>query len=273
MITIHDELLQYKGNFKSNNKKRLHPDADVDSEKMDALNGLNPEISGTNEIITGTVGSATGVKALRRSFTNLLEECTDSHFTGRLMKLVTKIYMMNKDGIPGKKSVLFSAYKPILGCIVLHIREKGFDMLHDQFVCSHSSSRVQATASVKELNIKSQLMPRGDTHYRILHHLSIISDYEYVEINHRFEPLSQKNALNAFAYSQYVPVGMPLTEEIMVSLPVIEDLSSNDSVIECLGILYYQCSGPVDYVVMRGAAWLSRMCFRIDTSIGTGSRE
>jgi hypothetical protein len=68
MIIIHDELLQYKGNFKSNHKKRLHPDADLETEKNADLIIPGMEIYDSNEFITGKVGCAVGVKALRHGF-------------------------------------------------------------------------------------------------------------------------------------------------------------------------------------------------------------
>ena len=252
MITIHNELLQYKGNFKSNHKKRIRPDTDLETEKNADLTIPGMEINDTNEFITGKVGYAVGVKALRHGFINIIQEWTDSHFTGRLMKLVTKIYMMDKKGITGKKSIFFSNYTHHLENIRFNIRENNIEILRYQFLVSHSLSRVCAKLDVKELIIKPMLIPRGATHYRILHHLSIVSDYKYSELNQRFEPLSINNALNAFAFSEYIAVGTNPTDDIEVSLPIKSDLSESDSVIQCIGIMYYIKSGEVDYVVMRG---------------------
>ena len=252
MITIHDELLQYKGNFKSNHNKRTHSDNGLKSEKNDELTIPGMEINNSSEFITGKVGPAAGVKALRHGFINLTQGWTDSHFTGRLMKLVTKIYMMDKKGNTGKKSILFSNYKPYLATIRFNIRENLIQMLRDQFWASHSKSRDFATLNVKELMIKPMLIPNGSTHYRILHHLSIVSDYKYSEVNQRFEPFSINNTLNAFAFSEYIPVGTNPTDDIEVSLPVKGDLSESDTVIQCIGIMYYIKSGDKDYFVMRG---------------------
>ena len=69
-----------------------------------------------------------------------------------------------------------------------------------------------------------------------------------------FEPLSLLNTLNAMAYSKYTPVGVPLTEEIVVSLPVNDDLPDNVSVIQCVGIEYCIKSGIDKYIIMRGGS-------------------
>lgn len=253
MITIHDELLQYKGNFKCNQKKRKCPDTILKPEKNEALTIPGMYINEFNECITGKVGPAVGVKALRQGFINLTQEWTDSRFTGRLMKLVTKIYMMDKKGSAGKKSIFFSNYtQHLLENIRFNIRENNIEILRYQFLVSHSLSRVCAKLDVKELFINPMLITPSATHYRILHHLSIISDYKYSEVNHRFEPLSINNTLNAYAFSDYFPIGTNPTDDIMVTLPVKGDLSDSDSVIECIGIMYYIKSGEMDYLDMRG---------------------
>ena len=256
MITIHDELMRYKGNFKSNHKIRKCSDDVTKSEKKKRTENklilCNPEIGNSIEIITGSVGCAVGVKALRYCFKSLLDNHTDSHFTGRLMKLVTGIYHMDHEGATGKKSIFFSKERYYLATVVFHIRERKAEMLFNQFECSHITLRDKATLSLNEFRISHAFIPNGATHYRVLNHLSIISDYTYSEINQTFEPLSLLNTLNAMAFSKYFPAGVNITDEVVVSLPVSDELSDNVSVIQCVGVEYYIKSGLDNYILMRG---------------------
>ena len=258
MITIHDELMRYKGNFKSNHKKKTRPDDETITQKEEKTeNDLilgNPETTDSNEIITGTVGSAVGVKALRHCFLDLLDEHTDSRFTGRLMKLVNGIYHMDREGATGKKSIVFSKERQYLATMIFHVREMNIENILHQFYVSHSTSRIEATLKLTELRIMWIHVPNGATHYRLLNHLSIISDYTYSEMNQRFEPMSKLNTLHAIAYIDYIPVGVPLTDEIVVSLPVTEALSDADSVIQCVGIEYYTKSGLEHFIFRRGGS-------------------
>jgi hypothetical protein len=246
MITIHDELMRYKGNFKSNHKKRKNNDYDLSLRK--------PETEDFPGIITGKIGCAVGVKALRCCFKSLLDDHTDAHFTGRLMKIVTEIYHRDLEGATNKKSIFFSKEKAFLANVVFHIRERNVEMFANQFECRHSDLRDKASLAMSGLRVSYALIPKGATHYRILNHLSIISDYVYSEINQRFEPLSQMNTMNAMAYSKYIPVGVPLTDEIVVSLAVNDDLPDNVSVIQCVGIEYCIKSGIDKYIIMKGGS-------------------
>lgn len=258
MITIHDELLCYKGNFKSNHKIRKRTDDITKTGKKkgpeNKLIPSNPEIGNSIEIITGTAGCAVGVKALRYCFKSLLDNHTDSHFTGRLMKLVTGIYHMDFEGTTSKKSISFSKQRKFFGMMIFHVRERNFEMSGHQLECSHTDSRDSATLLLNELRISNALIPNGATHYRVLNHLSIISDYTYSEINQTFEPLSLLNTLNNMVYSKYIPVGVLLTDEIVVSLPVNDDLPDNVSVIQCVGIEYYMKSGIDNFDQLRGGS-------------------
>jgi hypothetical protein len=96
------------------------------------------------------------------------------------------------------------------------------------------------------------LIPTGADFYRVQNHISIISDYTYVEANRRYEPLSAMNGKSAFAYSAYTPIGTELTDEIVASFPVGTAVTDDDSVIQCVGIEFFVKSGPAGYAPMQG---------------------
>jgi hypothetical protein len=187
-------------------------------------------------------GSATAVKGLRVGFQDLMEY-TDSRFTGRLMKIATEIYNRDSEGERCKKSVYFSREKYLLKDIRFNIRVNLMEMLVYMFERLHSDDRTEATLVVNDFNIKSCLIPRGVTHYRILHHLSIISDFALSENHQCYEPLSKLSGMSAFAYAEYTPVGITLKDSIKVAFSPGTGLSEDDSVIQCVGIEFSEMSG------------------------------
>jgi len=127
-------------------------------------------------------------------------------------------------------------------------------MLQKQFSWEHPINKASVLLSLTAFEIKDIMIPLGATHYRVQNHLSIISDYTYIEANRRYEPLSQLNALRAFAYSDYTPIGTPLTEEIDVAFPLGTLPGDDDSVIQCVGIEFYLKSGATSYKRMVGSS-------------------
>jgi hypothetical protein len=189
-------------------------------------------------------GSAAAVKGLRAGFQALMAY-TDSRFTGRLMHIVSLIYQCDSEGEQGKKSVYFSRERGILWNIQFNVRVNHIDLLTSSLRRVHSEERTAATLIAKEFELRPCYVPVGTTHFRILHHLSIISDFALSEDHQCYEPLSKLSGLSAIAYSEYTPVGNALNEEIKVAFPLGTVLSEEDSVIACQGIVFYTRTGGV----------------------------
>jgi hypothetical protein len=208
-------------------RNRVHPEKDASHYK--------PKRDMNGDPVKHFNGSATAVKGLRVCFQNLMDY-TDSRFTGRLMKITTMIYKRDSEGEHCKKSVFFSREKYFLRDIRFNVRVTFIELLADKFKRMHSVDRTEATLVANDFNIKPYLIPRGVTHFRILHHLSIVSDFAFSEYHQCYEPLSKLSGMNAIAYSEYTPVCLAITEEIKVSFPAGTVLSEDDSVIQCVGI-------------------------------------
>ena len=170
------------------------------------------------------------------------------------MKTVKEVNRKDYEGIRGKRAIMFSADKPLLLTMVFNKLEDVADMLQKQFAFEHALTRISATLTLTAFTIKPVLVPAGATHYRVQNHVNIISDYEYSEANRRYEPLSDLNSLSAFAYSEYTAVGTALTDEIVASFPVGTAPGDADSVIECVGVEFYQVSATDVYLPLKGSS-------------------
>ena len=197
----------------------------------------------TCDSIVSKNGCAAGVKALRKGFELLLVDHTDSRFTGRLMKKVAEIFRRDEGKGKMKKSVLFSEQKPFLETMEFNIRKRNVRMLVHQFKISHAESRAEATFSVKGLIMHGIFIPGGALHYRILNHLSIVSDYCYSKSNRRYEPVSMLNGMSAYGYSDYIAVRDNPDIEVRVEFRDGVWPLEEDTVIQCMGLEFYQKSG------------------------------
>ena len=250
--------IKYRGSFKSiRNYMNLHDPKTYAGEKGGANRDLimnHPAFALTRENMNEFKGVGACVKAIRRGLLNLLPEQTDKLFTSRLMKVVKEINRRDPAGEHGKRGILISGERPYLATIVFNVLSSVAENLQKQFAWQHPISRVSANLTLTAFQIKDIMIPVGATHYRVLNHLSIISDYTYIEANRRYEPLSQLNALSAFEYSAYTAIGTPLTDEIDVAFPVGTLPGDDDSVLQCVGIEFYLRSGVANYKRMVGSS-------------------
>jgi len=208
-------------------RNRAHPEKDASHYK--------PKRDMNGDPVKRFNGSASAVKGLRVCFQNLMEY-TDSRFTGRLMQIATEIYKRDSEGEHCKKSVYFSRQRGLLGTMQFNIRVKNIELFTFSIERLHSEDLTEATLIAKDFYLKQCYVPAGTTHFRIIHHLSIISDFAFSEYHQCYEPLSKLSGMNAIAYSEFTPVCLALTEEIKVSFPAGTVLSEDDSVIQCVGI-------------------------------------
>jgi len=250
--------IKYRGSFKSiRNYMNLHDPRTFAGEKGGANRDLimnSPVFARTRENMNEFGGCGAAVKAIRRGLLNLLPEQTDKLFTSRLMKVVKEICRRDYEGVHGKRAIIFSGQRPFLSTMVFNKLQDVTDMLEAQFAYEHPITRASAKLTLTALTIKPSLIPAGATHYRVQNHVNIISDYTYVEANRRYEPLSQLNTLSAFAYSEYTPVGTALTDEINAAFPTGTAPSTDDSVIQSVGIEFYLKSGATDYLPLKGSS-------------------
>jgi len=219
--------------------------------KMEYLNNEDAEYYTSAESIVSKNGCAAGVKALRQGFQLLLADHTDSRFTGRLMKIVAEVF--RRDFVKGKmkKSVFFSHEKGFLSTIDFNIRKRDVGRVMHQFEISHAGSREEATIAVQGLRMYRDFITGGATHFRVLNHLSIVSDYCYSKSNRRYEPVSMLNGMSAYVYSDYLSVFGNSDIELKVEFQDGVCPLEEDTVIQCFGIEFYQKSGN-GYCLLHG---------------------
>jgi hypothetical protein len=260
-MAIQTGAIKYRGSFKSiRNYVNLHDPNTYAGEKGGANRDLimnNPAFVRTRENMNEFKGCGIAVKAIRRGLLNLLPEQTDKLFTARLMAIVKEINCRDYEGIHGTRAISFSSNQPYLAGIVFNVLEDVSEMMKSQFKWLHPITRIEATLSLTAFDIKKILVPKGATHFRVQNHISIISDYAYVEINRRYEAASPLNTMSAFMYSEYTPVGTTLTDEIVASFPVSIVVDDAASVIQAVGVEFYMATGGgLVYLPLKGSSML-----------------
>jgi len=257
-MAIQTGAIKYRGSFKSiRNYVNLHDPKTYAGEKGGANRDLimnNPAFARTRENMCEFGGCGVAVKAIRRGLLNLLPEQTDKNFTGRLMGIVKEINRRDLAGIRGKRAIIFSDERIFLSTLVFNKLQNIADLLQYQFVWEHPITKASAKLTLTDFSIKPALIPSGATHYRVQNHLSVISDYTYSEPNRRYEPMTLLNTMSAFEYSEYTPIETALTDVIDVAFPLGTLPGDSDTVIQCVGVEFYQKSGATGYVPLKGSS-------------------
>ena len=253
-------IIEYRGSFKSirNYKNKKDPKIYA-GEKGGANKELimnNPAFERTRENMCEFKGCGAAVEAIRRGLDHLIPEHTDTRFTGRLVKIVKKINVKDPLGEHGSRSILFSIGRMLLNTMTLHEKRKIDHQLRRFITTSHPETRAEATIWVNGLTPNPMLVPANAQYYRVVNHLSIISDYAYNESDKRYEALNPLDTTSVFAYSEYIPVNTPLTIALKVEFPSGTLLNDSATVLQCVGIVYYIRSGVDVYFAYTSGTML-----------------
>jgi hypothetical protein len=250
--------IMFTGSFKSiRNYRVLYDPNTYAGEKGGASRVMimnNPTFARTRENMSEFCGCGIAVKAIRFGLQDLLGDKADGHFTGRLMKMAKEINLRDTEGIRGQRSLFFSANRGLLQNLVINDRVKAAEMLQGHYSCSHDLSRASASLVVSGLTIGPVYAPGGATHFRVQHHLSVVSDYVYSLDSRRYEPTCLVNGKSAFGFSAYTSVLSPMEAVVVAAFPSSFSFPFPDdcTVLQCVGVEFFIRTAGEVYLPCRG---------------------
>jgi hypothetical protein len=244
-------IINYKGSFKSiRNYTNVGDPKIYAGEKGGACKELimsNPAFARTRENMNEFEGCGVAAKAIRLGLIKLLPEHADTHFTSRLMKIVKMINLKDPTGEKGVRAIKISLNKSMLKSLNLHEKRKIDYELKRCVKTAYPDLRNVATITINGFNPEPHLVPGNAQYYRVVNHVSIVSDFAYVKEDKQYRPLSPNNATAAYVYSDYIPVNSSLSAELKASFPVGTVLNDSDTVLQCVGIEFYNGVGTDGY--------------------------
>jgi hypothetical protein len=199
-------------------------------------------------------GCTVAVKSIRRGLRLLIPEMVDTGFTARLMKFTRELSLKDLESVKGVRSLRFSAYRPSMKDLYFNKKFKAMDSAIFALRSSHSDTRVETVLTVKGLRMLPRKSPGGATHYRILSHVCIVSDYLFSGEKKRYEPSNPLDGLSAYAYSGITDIGVELTNQIVVPFPEGTVLGEDCTVIHCVAIEFMEPNGVKGYRTIYGAS-------------------
>ena len=217
----------------------------------------DPAFQRTRENMNEFGGCAMAGKSIRVGVASLMKSMADSQVTGRLTAIMKKINLEDGSEARGKRAILVSAVPNYL---------KGFDFnrftsfngaFNAPFTITPAGTRDSSTLDIPAFNPLNYLnIPAGATHFRIINAISVLSDYEFNTTTKVYEPKDASlNELKDVQYSAYLSVdAMTSLISLVATLPGSPTMTPDVSVLNSLGIEFYQEVGSNYYVFAQGNA-------------------
>jgi hypothetical protein len=218
----------------------------------------DPAFARTRENNKEFGGAATAAKALRISLAQVVQTMSDRYFVSRLTKTFKEIGTKDITGARGQRGILLSANKTVLENLNFDEGRSFSSVFNAPFTATHTAERTNAGIAINSFLPGSFIYaPAGATHFALIHALGVVSDYVYEANLQDYEATDPElNGINVVSRSTVMPVSGAATGNISMAavLPGSPTMTDSVSVVQCLGIEFYQRVGGSDYLLAQGNA-------------------
>lgn len=188
--------------------------------------------------------------SIPNEFNSLISKMSDHRFIDRLSKVMKKISSRKSPEV-----LMISSKRDYLYSLSFSSAVDFDNVVKTQYATAHNALRNSASLSFSTFNpLNSINAPAGATHFRLINALWVIADFKLNITAGTYEPIDAVNhEKNMVEYSSYLPISSFMeAQTVEVTLPYYPGLAENNSVIQCIGIEFYQQAGGEFYPFFSG---------------------
>jgi len=215
-----------------------------------------PEFKRTRENMNEFAGCASAGKSVRVGLSSLMKQMSDPQLTGRLTAIMKKINLEDQSEARGYRAILISQQSNYLKNLVFNTGVS-FDSIFTGNITITPQSNRNGVEMAAIFNAANHVhAPVGATHFRLISAIMALSDFAYNSSSKVYEPikpsLNELNSVVYFPYTDFSSADLQMTTTNI--LPGSPELSTETSLIVCVGIEFYQQVGTNYYLFSSGNA-------------------
>jgi hypothetical protein len=200
-------------------------------------------------------GSATAGKSLRLSLATSVATMGDKRITSRLTALFKDI--CNRSiGTRGQRPITVSTNRTLLENLEFNDKLSFSSVFNSPFTYSNADDRTSCKINVADFAPQTFIhAPSGATHFRLIGAIGVLSDFNYNITTQNYEPSDPTlDKLGAVTYGEMTALNsaIPVNFSLVIALTDTPTMTATVSVLQCLGIEFYQRVGTVDYLLAQG---------------------
>ena len=223
-----------------------------------------PAFQRTRENNSEFGGSASSAKSMRLSLATVLQTMADSRLTSRLTKLFKEINLKGA-GTRGQRPIVVSGNRTMLENLDFNLKTHFSSVFNAPFSFSNNAPRTQGTITIPAFLPSSFISaPSGATHFRLVTAIGVVSDYAFNVTTLHYDATDPAlNTLSGVAYGVTTALNIttPVNFSLVAALSGTPTMTASVSVVQCLGIEFFQRIGVVDYLLAQGNAMKSVKLF------------
>lgn len=216
----------------------------------------------TRENMSEFGGCASAAKSIRVGLAQIMKQFSDSRLTGRLTAIMKQINLNDTTNARGERSIEISANQSVLAGLNFNENLSLSGIFNAPYSLSNTVARDSATFTIPAFNPANLISaPAGATHFRLVNAITVSSDWQFNSSTGNYEPTDAAlNELSNIQYSGYLDLNaVTALTTVTTTLPGSPSMTATVSVLNCIGIEFYQQVGSNYYLFASGNA------LRVDT--------
>ena len=222
----------------------------------------DPAFKRTRENMSEFGGSATAGRAVRVGLSSVIKQMSDPFITGRLTATMKQINLADTAGVRGQRGIFITANQSYLENFDFNRSESVDSIFQAPYTLTNTVGRDSASFTVSAFTPTNYInAPAGATHFRLLNAISVVSDYKYNSTFRKYEPVDPTlNETGDVEYSAYLDLSVD-TSDLTITTTLAGTPSSDVSVLNCIGIEFYQQVGSTYYLFASGNVMMIKDVF------------
>lgn len=218
----------------------------------------DPAFKRTRENMAEFGACAHVASLVREAFAGVVKTMSDSYMTSRMIALLKRINK-NGAGLRGERAISLTDNSE---------QFKGFEFNAKQYLKSVFYAPSELSIGLPDRQSATWVVPafspddfvnapEGATHFKLVLAAGYVSDYDYNFNLQAYEPTDALvNGLGAVAYSDALPINVPVGTDTTLSLTALttEAVPSSTLLLVAQGIIFYQMANTELYVLAQGNA-------------------
>lgn len=210
----------------------------------------------TRENMSEFGGCASAAKSIRVALSAIMKQFSDSRLTGRLTGIMKQINLEDIANSRGERGIHISSNQKVLVGMGFNENVSLTGIFNAPYAFTYSPSRDAGNLTIPSFSPSSLISaPAGATHFRIVNAIAVASDWTYNPSTGKYEPTDPDfNGKSDIQYSDYLDLNS-ITPSININTTLaVGSMPSSVSVLNCIGIEFYQQVGSNYYLFSAGNA-------------------
>ena len=217
----------------------------------------DPAFIRTRENMNEFGGSAAAGKSVRVALSQIVKQFSDPRLTSRLTAIMKKINLEDQSEARGRRAIEISTQRQYLKGLEFNSAISLSGLFNAPYTLTNNTSRDSATFTIAAFNPLNLVnAPSGATHFRLLNAIAVVSDFVFNPMTKKYEPSDiLLNELSNVQYSSFLDLNaVTAATTITTTLPSTPTMTATVSVLNCIGIEFYQKVGTNYYIFATGNA-------------------